>query len=89
MVGLLSESRGQNPVLTVLYVPSSLDSGILNCKLRSPAGCDAHLSHAMYELSGSRKSTPPQNRQLIVCYYYSKQCVDDFVRQLTFLNHVI
>jgi len=30
---------------------------------------DEVLSHRMYLLISFRKSTPPQNRQLIVCYY--------------------
>ena len=35
-------------------------------------------SHIMYELNGFRKSTPPQNRQLIVLTSDSKQWVNDF-----------
>ena len=43
----------------------------------------------MYELNVFRKSTLPQNRLLIVSIGNSKQQVDDFVGELTFLNHVI
>ena len=35
------------------------------------------------------KSTPPQNRQLIVYYSCLKQQVDDFVVELTSHNHLI
>jgi len=42
------------------------------------------LSHKMYLLISFRKSTPPQNRQLIVYYYQLKYQVDGFVGELTF-----
>ena len=38
----------------------------------------------MYRLNGFRKSTPPQNRQLIVLIGKNEQRVDDFVGELTF-----
>ena len=41
------------------------------------------LSHRMHLSTSLRKSTPPQNRQLIVDYYYLEQQVDDFVGEMT------
>jgi len=38
----------------------------------------------MYKLSGLEKSSPPQNRQLIVSNRDSKQQVDDAVGEWTF-----
>jgi hypothetical protein len=45
-----------------------------------------HLFDTMYLLISFRKSTPPQNRQLIVYYYNIKNQVDGFARDLTFQN---
>ena len=69
------ESQGQNPALTVLYEPCSLDSGLRVRRTSLQVGPTAsrvglvetlNLSHRMYNLNGFRKSTPPPNRQLIV-----------------------
>jgi len=43
-----------------------------------------NLSHTIYELDCFRKSTPPQNRGLIVSIRNSNKQVDDFVGELTF-----
>jgi hypothetical protein len=55
--------------------------------LRGPLGCvrvAQHPSHIMHLWIGFRKSTPPQNRHLIVYNYLSKYEVDGFVGELTF-----
>jgi len=44
------------------------------------------LSHRMYLLMSLGKSTPPQNRQLDIFISNSKQCVDDFMGNLTLSN---
>ena len=44
------------------------------------------LSHRMYVSVNFRKSTPPQNRQLILNQDESKYKVDGFVGELTFSN---
>jgi hypothetical protein len=41
------------------------------------------LLFTLIEASGSRKSTPPQNRQLVVSISKSKQYVDDCEGELT------
>jgi len=47
-----------------------------------------NLFHRMYLLIGFRKSTLPQNRQIVVNYYqYSKQ-VDGFVLELIFVKRL-
>jgi hypothetical protein len=47
---------------------------------------DASVSHRMHLFISFRKSTHPQNRQLIVyCYLFEYQ-VADFVGELTFEN---
>jgi hypothetical protein len=51
---------------------------------RGTGGEERILSHEMYLLISFRKSTPAQNRQLIVYYYLLKYQVDDFVGELTF-----
>ena len=79
-------------VLTVLYVPSLLDSGMANAfaeiemaEAFSFAGfCAVNLSHRMYLLISFRKSTLPQNRPLIVYYHSLEYQVDGFVGELTF-----
>ena len=45
------------------------------------------LSHRMYSSISLSKSTPPQNRQLIVYHYWSGQWVDDFRGELIFYNY--
>ena len=45
--------------------------------------CSTNLSHIMYQLDGFRKSSPPQNRQLVVLISKNKQQVDDLVGELT------
>jgi len=75
-------NQGRNPALTVLLVPNLLDSGAADGAFADGAagdnglGGDLHqpftrniLSHMMYELNDFRKSTPSQNRQLIVHYW--------------------
>ena len=42
-----------------------LTQGLATCVRRHPVP-GVYLSHAKYQLTGFRKSTPPQNRQLIV-----------------------
>ena len=42
------------------------------------------LSHRMYLIISFRKSTPPQNRQLIIYYDRFKYQVDGLVGELTF-----
>ena len=46
-------------------------------------------SHRTYLLISSTKSTPPENRQLIVCYDWLKYYPDGFVGELTFQNKSI
>jgi hypothetical protein len=41
----------------------------------------------MYVLNEFKRSTPPQNRQLVVCNYSLKTSVDDFVGELTSQNN--
>ena len=43
-----------------------------------------NLSRRMNDLDGVKKSTPPQNRQLIVYYYELEQQGADVVGELTF-----
>ena len=40
-------------------------------------------SHTLYQFNGFIRSTPPQNRQLIVLISKEKQQVDDLVGELT------
>jgi len=47
------------------------------------------LSDTLYQLNGFRKSTSPQNRQLIVLMGNSKQEGENIVGELTFQNHSI
>ena len=47
------------------------------------------LSHTTYLLISFRKSTSPQNRQLIIHYYRLEYQVGCFVGELTFQNHLI
>jgi hypothetical protein len=47
------------------------------------AGCVV-VSHTIYQLNGFEKSTPPQDRQLIVLISNSKQYADDCMGELTF-----
>jgi hypothetical protein len=44
------------------------------------------LSHRAYLFLCFRESTPPQNRQLIICFYSLKYQVDGFVGELTLQN---
>ena len=46
-------------------------------------------SHRMYLLISFRKSTPSQNRQLVIYYHLLKYQVGDFVEELTFENELI
>ena len=48
--------------------------------------CVTRLSHRMYLLIRFRKSTPRQNRKLIVYYYHLEYEVHGFVGELTFQN---
>ena len=60
-------------------------------KVFPPRSEAEHLSapSRLYSFIGFDKSTPPQNRQLIVYYHQSKYSVDDFVGESTFENHSI
>ena len=51
--------------------------------------CIIRLSHRMYLLIRFRKSTPRQNRKLIVYYYHLEYDVDGFAGELTFQNLLI
>jgi hypothetical protein len=51
--------------------------------LHNALGTRLNSSHRLNALDGFRKSTLPQNLQLIVDYYGLKQKVDGFVGELT------
>ena len=57
---------------------------VVRLRLRPHLGQPSLLSHTMYLLIDVRKSTPPQNRQLIVLISVIEQHVVDFVEELTF-----
>jgi hypothetical protein len=54
------------------------------CVCPTDGSVPAPLSHTMHSSNGFRKSTSPQNRQLIVSISNCKQPVDNFVGELTF-----
>ena len=56
----------------------------LLARLRKGVFWNVILSDTIYSLDGFRKSTPPQNCQLLVLIRDSKQQFDDFVGELTF-----
>ena len=65
--------------------------GLARTNIRRAAGCDlvtaaahAGLSDAMSLSISFRKSSPPQNRQVIVYYHLIEYEVDSFVGELTF-----
>ena len=54
--------------------------------LHAPPLIATPASYTMQLLISFRKSTHPQNRQLVVYYYYLEYEVDSFVGELNFYN---
>ena len=48
-----------------------------------------YVSHNVLIEWFQKKIPPPQNRQLLVLISNKKQQVDDFVKELTFQNHLV
>ena len=63
-IDFFTTSSGQR-----IAIDLGFDADMTEREMKSLALNPTPLSHAIYKSNGFRKSTPPQNRQLIVYYY--------------------